>query len=181
MMSGPDSTLQQSYPSSKPPFQPNEEQIARATALQRFNRLYIYLPIGLVAGLVIILSLLLLYLAIFPPSDNTWLFLSGLADFILVMWMLPMVIIMGLLLAAGIGGAIYYKYFLDDAQKPLPPAPPYGRLRTLLWRIDTLLIQLLPKLRAGESKIAQPIIRVNAWFVYLETWLHHLQSLILRR
>lgn len=163
-------------------FTPSTEQLARAAALRRFNRLYVYVPVGLVTAVILALSLYLLYLALFPPSEDTYLFLSGLADFVLIMMLLPVVLIFGLVMTAVIGGYVYYNYFMDEADRPIPPAPPYGRVRTLLWRADSLLLMIvLPKLRRISQRITQPIIRFNGWFAYGQSWLHSIQKLFTRR
>jgi hypothetical protein len=162
-------------------FEPRAEQIARAAALRRFNRLYVYLPVGLVTAVVLLISLFLLYLALFPPTEDTYLFLSGLADFVLIMMLLPVVLIFGLVMTAVIGGYIYYNFVMDEAERPIPPAPPYGRVRTFLWRIDSLLLLIvLPNLRHYSQRITQPIIRFNGWFAYVQAWLDTLRRLVVR-
>jgi len=125
--------------------------------------------------------LFLLYLALFPPSEDTYLFLSGLADFVLIIFMIPVAIVFGLLLFGGVGGYIYYKYFLDEAERPLSPAPPYGRIRTLLWRVDDLLLQIMPKVDAAVGNISRPVIRFNSWVAYVGSWLKSIKNLLLRR
>jgi len=162
-------------------FEPHAEQVARAAALRRFTRLYVYVPVGLVTAVVLTIFLYLLYLALFPPTEDTYLFLSGLADFVLILMLLPVVLIFGLVMTAVIGGYIYYNYFMDEADRPIPPAPPYGRVRTLLWRIDSLLLLIvLPKLRHYSYRITRPIVRFNGWFTYIQSWLDSLRRLVIR-
>ncbi len=162
-------------------FEPSEEQIARAAALRRFNRLYVYVPVGVVTAVVLLTFFYLLYLALFPPSEDTYLFLSGLADFVLIMMLLPVVLIFGLVMTAVIGGYVYYNFVMDEADRPIPPAPPYGRVRTLLWRMDSLLLLIiLPKLRYYSYRITRPIVRFNGWFAYVQAWLDTLRRLLIR-
>lgn len=162
-------------------FEPSAEQIARATALRRFNRLYVYVPVGLVTAVVLLITLYMLILAIFRPSPELYLFLSGLADFVLIMMLLPVVLIFGLIMTAIIGGYVYYNFFMDEADRPITPAPPYGRIRTLLWRIDSLLLLIiLPKLRHYSYRITRPLIRFNGWFAYIQSWLNTLRRLVIR-
>lgn len=151
-------------------FQPNDEQLARAAATQRFIRLYVYLPMGVVTAVVVLITLYLLYLALFPPTPDTYTFLSGLADFVMVMFLIPVVTIFGLLLTAGIGGYIYYWYVMDEAERPIPPAPAHGRIRTLLWQADSLIIRYRPKLLEAETRITRPVIRFHAWLAFVSTW-----------
>lgn len=168
-------------PAAATGFQPSPEQLARAGALRRFNRLTVYLPVGLVTAVVLITSIYLLYLALFPPTEETYLFLSGLADFVLILMLLPVVLIFGLVMTAIIGGAIYYNFVMDEAERPIPPAPPYGRLRTLLWRLDSLLLIVIPKVRQGSQRVTQPLIRFNGWLAYIQSWLQSTQKFITRR
>ncbi|MCP4357258.1 MAG: hypothetical protein GY796_04480 [Chloroflexi bacterium] len=160
---------------------PDDDQLSRYAATQRFTRLYIYLPLGVLTAVVLIFVIYLLYLAIFPPDETTRIFLSGLADFILVIWLIPTVALFGLVMTAVIGGTIYYKYIMDESERPIAPGPPHGRIRTLLWRLDTLLIRLRPKLEKSTGIIARPVISLNVWLVYIETWLKHLKQIIIRR
>lgn len=162
-------------------FKPHPEQIDRALAAQRFTRLYVYVPLGIATTAVVILVLFLLYLALFPPSVETYVYLSGLADFVLIMFMIPVILIFGALLFGGIGGYIYYKYFLDESERPLSPAPPYGRVRTLLWRVDDLLLQIMPQVDTAVATISRPVISFNSWLAYAGSWLRSVKNILLRR
>ena len=150
-------------------FQPYPDQLNRVQAARRFTRLYVYLPLGIFTAIVLIITLYLLYLALFPPSEETYTYLSGLADFVLIMFMIPVVIIFGVLLFGGIGAYIYYKYYMDEEDRPLPPAPQYGRIRTLLWRIDELLIKIMPKVDTAVGTISRPVIAFHGWLAYFES------------
>lgn len=162
-------------------FQPNVEQLERAQAAQRFTRLYVYLPLGILSGLLILVVLFLLYLAIFAPKAGTRLFLSGLADFVLVLMLIPLVTVFGLVMTAGIGGYVYYRFVLDEAERPIPPAPPHGRIRTLLWRVDGLLLQTMPKVDTAVNQITKPVIKFNGWIAYFESWIKSIKHVLLRR
>jgi len=136
----------------------------------------VYLPLGIVTALLAVVVFYLLILALFPPTEETLLFLSGLADFVLIMWLLPVVIVFGLALVGGIGGYVYYNFIMDEAERPLPPAPPYGRIRTLLWRVDDIFIRLQPKLLQVENSLARPVIRFNAWLAYVVAWFNSIKK-----
>lgn len=183
-MTPPGNSINQSTtpsPSLTGGFEPSAEQLARAASLRRFNRLYVYVPVGVVTAVVLITFLYLLYLALFPPTEETYLFLSGLADLVLILMLLPVVLIFGLVMTAVVGGGIYYNFFMDEADRPISPAPPYGRVRTLLWRIDSLLLLIvLPKLRHISQRITKPIIQFNGWFAYIQSWLDSLRRLVIR-
>lgn len=162
-------------------FQPHPDQLDRVRAARRFTRLYVYLPLAALTLIVAIVVLYLLYLALFPPTEGTYLYLSGLADFVLIIFMIPVAVVFGVLLFGGIGAYIYYKYYMDEADRPLPPAPQYGRIRTLLWRIDDLLIKIMPKVETAVGSISRPVIKLNGWLAYLGSWLKSIENFLLRR
>ncbi|NJN53768.1 MAG: hypothetical protein HC804_02795 [Anaerolineae bacterium] len=53
-------------------------------------------------------------------------------------------------------------------------------MRTLLWRVDALLLVILPKLHQGTQRVAQPVIRFNGWFAYVQSWLTSIQTWLFR-
>lgn len=161
-------------------FQPSDEQLARMAATQRFIRLYVYLPMGVITAVVVFITLYLLYLAFFPPTPDIYIFLSGLADFVLVMFLIPVVTIFGLLLTAGIGGYIYYWYGMDETERPIPPAPAHGRIRTLLWQVDSLIVRFRPKLLEAETRITRPVIRFHVWLAFVSAWVNSVQRWVRR-
>lgn len=162
-------------------FQPHPEQLDRVRAARRFTRLYVYLPLGVLTLIVALVVLFLLYLALFPPTEETYVYLSGLADFVLIIFMIPVIVVFGVLLFGGIGTYLYYKYFMDEADRPLPPAPQYGRIRTLLWRVDDLLIKIMPKVETAVGSISRPVITFNSWLAYFKSWLKSMKNFLLRR
>lgn len=151
--------------------EPTFAQAARVVALNRFNRLYVYVPVGLVTALFLALSLYLLYVAIAPPTEETRPILSGLADLILIVWLLPLVLFFGISMVLVMGGYCYYWYGLDEVERPLPPAPPHGRLRTFLWRIDNALTYYMVALRNGERRLVAPLIQAHGRWASLAVWL----------
>lgn len=182
MISQDDMTAQeemyQAQPIAPKGYEPTGEQRARLAAARRFRRLYIYLPLAMSTAVFAVLSLYLFYLALFPPHEGTHLFLSGLADFILALCLLPVVLIFGLVTTAGAGGYIYYWYILDEARRPIGPGPAHGRIRTLLWRVEFLFTRLLPEAHKVAARIARPVIRLNGWLAAAEAWLNNLRKII---
>jgi hypothetical protein len=97
-----------------------------------------------------------------------------------VLFLIPAVIVFGLLLIGGMGGYIYYRFIMDEEERPLP-APPYGRIRTLLWRLDDLLIRLMPLVEKASQQIARPVIWSKSWVAYIVSWFSSLKSFLIRR
>lgn len=158
---------------------PTAVQLERAKALKRFNRWVIYLPLGLLGTAVLGLLVYLLIVAIWPPYADTRLFLSGIADIILILAMLPMVLIFALVLVGIIGGAVYWQRSRKEEGDPSLQKR-YGRLRLLLWKGDQKLSGLYRQVDQLMPKAAGPIIRFNAFMAYLTTWLSQLTKQIKR-
>jgi hypothetical protein len=162
-------------------FTPTAVQLERADALKRFNRWVIYLPLGLLATAAFSFLIYLLIVAIWPPFEDTRRFLSGMADIFLILFMLPVVMIFGLLLVGVFGGAVYWQQSRKEDGEPSLQQK-YGRLRLLLWKIDQ---QYLSKAYHQADKLmpalAQPIIRFNAFMAYINAWLSQLTKQMYRR
>ena len=153
------------------PFVPTAVQLERANALKRFNRLFIYLPLGLLATAVLGLFIYLLIIAIWPPYEDTRLFLSGIADIILILFFLPVAVIFGLLLAGILGGIFYQRQSSKEDGAPSLQQK-YGRLRLLLWKLDQKLSAVYRKIDQFIPKVANPVIRFNALIAAITTWLN---------
>ncbi len=156
-------------------FVPTAVQLERANALKRFNRLVVYLPLGLLTTAVLGLLIYLFVLAVWPPYEDTRLFLSGIADIILILFMLPVVIIFGLLVAGIFGGLIYRRQSRKVDGTPTMQQK-YGRLRVLLWKLDQKLSVVYRKVDQLMPRIANPVIRFNAFLAYMAAWLGQLNK-----
>ena len=173
------------YPDGAPPhwgeemrsntFVPTAVQLERAEALTRFNRWAIYVPLGVLATAVVGFLIYLLILAVWPPYEDTRLFLSGVADIILILFMLPVVLLFGLLLAGIFGGAFYWRQSKKETGEPSLQNK-YGRLRLLLWKLDQKLSTVYRKVDQVMPKIAQPVMRLNATLAYISSWLGQLNG-----
>ena len=173
------------YPDGAPPhwgeemrsntFVPTAVQLERAEALTRFNRWAIYVPLGVLATAVVGFLIYLLILAVWPPYEDTRLFLSGVADIILIFFMLPVVLLFGLLLAGIFGGAFYWRQSKKETGEPSLQNK-YGRLRLLLWKLDQKLSTVYRKVDQLMPQIAQPVMRLNATLAYISSWLGQLNG-----
>ncbi len=151
-------------------FVPTAVQMDRVQALKRFNLWVIYVPLGLVTAIVLGLFVYLLILAIWPPYEDTRLFLSGIADVLLILFMLPVALISALLLAGIFGGLIYWRQSRKDSEGSSLQKK-YGRFRLLLWKVDQQLAKIQRQADETVPAVANPIIKINAFLAYLHAWL----------
>lgn len=154
-------------------FVPTAVQFERVNALKRFNRWMIYVPLGLLTTAVLGLLIYLLIIAIWPPYEDTRFFLSGVADFILILFMLPVMLIFALLLVGIFGGAIYWRQSRKEDGEPSMQRK-YGRLRLLLWKVDQKLSDIYQQADKLTPLVANPVIRFNALLAYINTWVAQL-------
>ncbi len=144
-----------------PTFEPTSIQLDREKALKRFNMLYVYLPIAL--GTLIVLGVMgfLVWITFGERAESTLTAVSGLADLILILILLPIVLI-GLLGPIALGGLIYWLY-QQRKKKAEHPQDEHGILiQKYTWQIEQRSDTLLAKLQDILSKIAPPIIQINA-------------------
>lgn len=156
-------------------FLPTAVQKQRVNDLKRFNRLMVYLPLGLITAALLGLLVYLLIIAIWPPYEDTRLFLSGIADIILILFFLPVALILGLLLVGILGGAIYWQRSRPEEYKTSMQGK-YGRVRVLLWKVDQKLSTLYRQIDKFLPKLVNPVIRFNVFTAYLTTWLNQLRK-----
>jgi hypothetical protein len=153
-------------------YQPSAPQRERAVSLRRFNRLAIYLPLVL-AGIIILLIVGLLLWGILSPNiRGTQDFVSGLADLILILTIVPLLLVCAILPLAAVGYAVYSRQ---------QPKREYGRLQILFWRLDSLLEKAKGKVEPATLKAAQPIIAGRAQLSYWQTLFNQIKKLFIRR
>jgi hypothetical protein len=158
------------YPPPEPTsFTPSNEQLEREQALKRFNRLYIYTPVAIGAAVAIGLLILMLVGIFAPGLVGAEAFLSGLADTILVMWMIPMMVLFAM------GPIAYVAYLVNRRQRrnQLPPDSPllqHSRVEMALWQAQNVLDRVERQTEAVSDRVAQPFVNagglkaeVNAW------------------
>lgn len=160
------------YPPEEPSaYSPTLEQLERERALKRFNRLYIYTPVAIVTVIVIGLLVLMLIGIFAPGLVGAEGFLSGLADTILVLWMIPMS------LFCAIGPIAYIAYLINRRQRrsQLPPDSPllrHSRVEMALWRAQDISDQIDQKGDDVSDRIAKPFFSVGSLAAYVDAWLN---------
>ena len=159
------------YPADEPAvYSPTNEQLEREAALKRYNRLYIYVPVTIAVIFVIGLIVLML-VGIFAPglvgADE---FLSGLADTILVLWMIPMMVFCAIVPIAYIG------YVVNRRQRrnQLPPDSPllqHRRAQMAMWQAQDISERVDEKTDSVTDRIVQPFFSLGRFAAYVTAWL----------
>lgn len=147
-------------PSDSQAYQPSSDQLERAAALQRFNRLYVYLPVAVLGLVGLVLVGLLLWGVFSPNVTGTRELASGLADVIVILTVIPLLLLCAIVPAAAIGLVVY--------RRQQPPRE-HGRFHTLIWRLDTLVAKVQTKTATTLPKAAAPFIKGQAWAAYART------------
>ena len=152
-------------------YEPTANQAARAAQLRKFNRLFIYLPIGLMAAIAVAVVVVLLIIAINPPSEEALVFISGLADVALVIAMLPVLVIGAILI-----GLIGYGY--TEARKN--GTAPVRQTQILLWRMDNLIGRIRIRTSEVADVVAQPFLKLNGAIAYARELVSQLIGMVKR-
>ncbi len=151
-------------------YQPSPDQLARAAALKRFNRLYIYLPLAVFSVVGLVLVGLLLWGTLSPNIVGTREFVSGLADLILILAVLPMMLLCAIVPAAYIAWVVYRRQ---------QPQREHGRFQTLIWRLDSLVTKAQDKTSDVMPKVATPVIKGHSWLAYLQSFIKNIKRNLL--
>lgn len=155
----------------KTEYAPTTIQQERAASIKRFNRLFVYLPISFLSVVAVLMTILLLYLSLNPPTEDTLLTISGIADAVVILGTIPAMVICGILPAL---------FLATTIQARKQGMAPLRQLQLLLWRMDSGIG--LVRQRVGETapKIAQPFITVHAKFAFVQTFIKRIPHLFKR-
>lgn len=154
--------------------EPTAVQQTRATSSERFNWLVIYTPLIILGLILLILTGLLIWGSLSPHVVGTREFVSGVADIIIILAILPMTLMCLVPPLAIVGFTIYRRRNKKEEKEK------YGRLQRLFWRIDNIIDIVQAKTESTLSKIGQPVIRLNAILAFISTFLDHIMSLFRR-
>lgn len=153
------------------PYAPTAEQVERTTRLRRFNLMFVYVPLGLVAALVVALVVIMLIMAINSADEHSRLFLSGLADAALALALLPFLIVGAVLVGLA-------AYGLNRARKN--GTAPVRRTQMLLWRTDSFIGRLKARVETTADLVAQPFLSINGSVAYLKMLITQLVKMVKR-
>lgn len=157
--------------------QPTQEQEARRDRLKRFNRLVIYLPLGLVALAWIVLVGVLFWLAIagewFAMDTDQARFrqlLSAIADIVTILALAPLLLLCAVPSVGAIGLYVYRRQRKADA--PQAPSLP------LFWRIENVVRTIRDRTAATLPKIARPVINAHATGAFIQRLIIEVKQII---
>jgi hypothetical protein len=154
-MSAPESALQ----GSRPTYKATPEQQVRERTLRRFNRLVVSVPLAILVVAVAALTGYLLWTVFtHSPESQAYRFLSGLADLILILTILPM------LLVCAVGPALLgYMIYAGVNRRKLKPGQRRSKLQILFWRVDRFIDTVQARLSGRYlTGIARPLIAGHA-------------------
>lgn len=159
---------------------PTAEQGERLKARRRFNRLYVYLPLGLVAFLWLLLIMGLAWLTVagrwFYVDTNQEYYrglVSGVADAVTILMLAPLILLCTLPLAAAVGVAVWRRKRRKEA------ATPYGAL-AIFWRIESLISRIGAGIGTFMPRLAQPVISAHAAATYVRVLLQQIKNILSR-
>lgn len=162
-------------PIVEPEYQPTAVQLERAQALRSFNRLFIYLPLALLALTVVGLAVAMGWLTLFADTATEMRareVVSGVADIIVILVTLPLTLVCALLPAAAIGLYVY-----DRGRERTRIAS----LQRLIWRGEAKIYPLVEKLLRLLPKVARPIIKINTTLAYFGVLWARFKRIVLGR
>lgn len=167
-------------PSNGSVYTPTSAQLERTKAFKRFNRLYVYLPIFLGSLIIVGLWIFLGWITFSNPEGSTLSFVSGLADLILILILLPMVLI-GLIGPLALFGLIYWAYNRRKQQNENKTLLDEGLLiQKYSWQAESFIEKSLIKVYTIFSKAVKPIMQFNVWITYVQTFLKKLLAIFTR-
>ncbi len=150
---------------------PTLMQEERAKAIRRFNRLFVYAPIVILSLISLAIIVMLLYFVVYPPSSETYAIISGIADAVVIMGVLPLIILTGALLV------IIFSVWVRGRRRGF--APVRGSQR-LLWRVEWALSDVQRITGQVANQIVRPFISIHAFAAYIRRLFHHLGRLLKR-
>jgi hypothetical protein len=157
-------------PSSKI-FQPTPEQLRRAESIRRYNRRFVYYPLGIVAIVSFSILLTMVLYVVFADSTEYLISLSAIADSVVILMVTISIILTTLIL--GTFGAVYFQ-----ARKQ--GIAPIRQIQRLFWRLDMLAIKIQQSIAGFVPKLANPLIYLHSLFAYLKTLLIKMRRLFSR-
>lgn len=149
-------------------YQPTDSQLERAAAIRKFNFRFVYLPIGLISLVVLLTVLALLYLALFPPNEETLQSISGLADAVTILGIMPLLLLCTIVPTLAVVATV---------QGKRRGIAPIRQLQLLLWRLDRGMTGLKRTIGRVAQKLANPFITIQAALAFVGSFLRRVASI----
>ncbi len=155
----------------EPIFEPSTRQLERAASIRRFNRIYIFLPISLASIIALALTILLIFLALGIGTVEVRETISGIADSVLILTIIPTMVLCAIVPTAFIAVSI------QTRQRGIAPI---RQTQFFFWRVQDWLGLLGTRIGNLMQKIREPIMRISARYVYIEILLIRLIKIFKR-
>ncbi len=152
----------------KEEYQPTSSQLDRASEIRRFNFRFIYLPIGFISLVFLVAVLGLLYLALFPPTDETADTISGMADAFTILGIFPILLLCAIFPTLMIGA------FIQGKRRGMAPL---RQLQLLLWHLDGGITSGKRVIRRIAQRLANPFITLQVLLAFVRSILHSIARL----
>lgn len=159
------------------PFQASNEQEERVASLKRFNRLYVYLPIGVTVFTAVVCILLLLIGVFSPGLSGAAEYASALADLTIILFTIPLTLLCSIGPLSLLGIILFSR---NRRQQGKPRFDNGGQIQILLWKMDNFIRLAQAQSTQTTSKIVRPVIEFNAGLAYITAFLRQIQSYIKR-
>lgn len=156
---------------AKPEYQPTPVQLEREAALRRFNRLFVYLPIGIAVIIALLVIGLLFWVTLIQPGEDSRETVSGIASSVVILASIPMTII------CAIPSVLFIVVFFQGRKKGMAPIK---RIQTIFWRIDSLVLRLQSAVNEYTPKVANVIVKPHAAVAYVRNLFNQFINLFKR-
>ena len=154
---------------------PTPEQLERLEKRKRFRNRYIYAPVIVVTLLWLVTIAILLWLVWGAENEVEYrAILSGIADAIAILFLLPAVLLCALPPLAIAGFYVYRR----QQRRPQPAG--VERL-PLLWRVENVIVRVQRRLETSIlPAIANPVITAHAVAAFIRTFIVELRKIVSR-
>lgn|SRR5690606_30647985 len=175
MTTGPDLPARFGEPAG-----PTAEQRARAKALRRFNRRYVYLPMALLALLWLGLIVGMLWLTLvgdwFNVNTNQAYYrglISGVADAFTILMLAPFMVLCALPIVAAVALFIWRRQ-----RRRAQPAGP--EKLSIFWRLENIVDGVRARVATTTPKLARPVISAHAAGAFARSLLGQTKEIVSR-
>lgn len=159
------------------PYQPNQSQEERKEALRRFNRRFVYLPLGF-GALLALAAVISLLVGVFTPAfPGAAAYASALADITIILFVIPQIFLMAL------GPALLVWLIVAARRRRQDNRPRFdegGKLQVWLWQLDSLGERAQRQTAVFSQKATDPLITFHGWLAYTRAFLKKIQTYLKR-
>ena len=155
----------------EPVFEPSNRQLERAAKIRRFNRIYIFLPVSLASIIALTLTILLIILALGIGTDEVRETISGIADSVLILAIIPTMVLCAIVPTA---------YIAISIQMRQRGVAPIRQTQWFFWVVQERLGFLGTRISKLMEKIREPFVRISARYAFLQTLITRIINIFTR-